>query len=147
MPATGYCPGMVEVSLSYEGDLRCLSSHGPSGAQVPTDAPKDNMGKGEAFSPTDLTATSLGACMLTTMAIAVIKKSLTAELAGSKAIVRKHMTAEMPRKIAKIEVELEIPLAEGHPDRTVLEQAAWNCPVALSLHPEVEKAVTFRWVG
>lgn len=138
---------MVEVSVSYEGNLRCLSSHGPSGAELPTDAPKDNMGKGEAFSPTDLTATSLGACMLTTMAIAVIKKSLEAELAGSKAIVRKHMTAEMPRKIAKVEVELEIPLPESHAAKAVLEEVAWNCPVALSLHPDVEKAVTFRWVG
>lgn len=138
---------MVEVSLTYEGNLRCLSTHGPSGAQLPTDAPKDNMGQGEAFSPTDLTATSLGACMLTTMAIAVIKKSLDAELTGAKAIVRKHMTAEMPRKIAKIEVELDIPLPEAHPARAVLEEVAWNCPVALSLHPEVEKAVTFRWVG
>lgn len=138
---------MVEVSLSYEGNLRCLSTHGPSGAQLPTDAPKDNMGQGEAFSPTDLTATSLGACMLTTMAIAVIKKSLDVDLTGARAIVRKHMTAEPPRRIAKVEVELELPVAETHAARPALEDAALNCPVALSLHPDVEKAVTFRWVG
>ena len=138
---------MVEVSLTYEGNLRCLSTHGPSGAQLPTDAPKDNMGQGEAFSPTDLTATSLGACMLTTMAIVVIKKSLGADLTGAKAIVRKHMTSKPPRRIAKVEVQLELPVAEAHAARSVLEDAALNCPVALSLHPEVEKAVTFRWVG
>jgi putative redox protein len=138
---------MVEVSLSYEGNLRCLSSHGPSGAVVPTDAPKDNLGQGEAFSPTDLTATSLGACMLTTMAIANIKKSLGADITGAKAVVRKHMTSEPPRRIAKVEVELEIPVAESHAAKSDLENAAINCPVALSLHPEVEKAVTFRWVG
>lgn len=138
---------MVEVSLSYEGNLRCLSTHGPSGASLPTDAPKDNMGQGEAFSPTDLTATSLGACMLTTMAIANIKKSLGAEITGARAIVRKHMTAEPPRRISRIEVELELPVAESHAAKSALEDAALNCPVALSLHPDVEKAVTFRWVG
>jgi len=138
---------MVEVSLVYEGNLRCLSSHGPSGATLPTDAPKDNMGQGAAFSPTDLTATSLGACMLTTMAIASVKKSLGVDIAGAKAVVRKHMTVEAPRRIAKVEVEVEVPVAESHAAKSALEKAALNCPVALSLHPDVEKAVTFRWVG
>ena len=138
---------MVEISLFYEGNLRCLSLHGPSGAQLPTDAPRDNMGQGEAFSPTDLTATSLGTCMLTTMAIAVIKKSLDVDLAGSKAVVRKHMTSEPPRRIARIEVELELPVPESHAACLLLEKIALNCPVALSLHPDVEKAVTFHWVG
>ncbi|MFZ4683554.1 MAG: OsmC family protein [Terrimicrobiaceae bacterium] len=136
---------MVEFSVKYEGSFRCLSTHGPSGAVLPTDAPKDNLGKGEAFSPTDLTATSLAACMLTTMAIVVQKKSLQAVLDGASAKVRKHMTAEPPRRIAKIEVEVTIPLPESHPDREVLEHAARNCPVSLSLHPEVEQAVTFVW--
>ena len=137
---------MVEISVTYQGDFHCLSTHGPSGAEVPSDAPKDNLGKGEAFSPTDLTATSLAACMLTTMAIVVQKKSLQVNLGGLSARVRKHMTAEPPRRIAKIEVAVEMPLPASHPDRAALEHAALNCPVSLSLHPEVEQAVTFEWV-
>jgi len=138
---------MVEVSLTYEGGFRCLSTHGPSGAVLPTDAPKDNLGKGEAFSPTDLTATSLGVCMLTTMAIVAEKKFLQVDLAGVTARVGKHMTAEPPRRIAKVEVEVILPLSDSHPDREVLEHAARNCPVSLSLHPGVEQAVTFVWTG
>jgi len=137
---------MVEISVTYQGDFHCLSTHGPSGAEVPSDAPKDNLGKGEAFSPTDLTATSLAACMLTTMAIVVQKKSLQVNLGGLSARVRKHMTAEPPRRIAKIEVAVEMPLPASHSDRATLEHAALNCPVSLSLHPEVEQAVTFEWV-
>jgi putative redox protein len=131
--------------LEYRGDLRCLSIHGPSQATLSTDAPRDNLGKGEAFSPTDLTATSLGVCMLTTMAIAAAKKSLDVELSGTKATVRKHMTAAPPRRIQKIEVKVEIPLSGSHTARGTLEEAALTCPVALSLHPDVEKAVTFVW--
>jgi putative redox protein len=138
---------MVEISLTYQGGFRCLSTHGPSGALLPTDAPKDNLGQGEAFSPTDLTATSLAACMLTTMAIVAEKKSLQVDLAGVTARVGKHMTAEPPRRIAKVEVEVNLPLSDAHPDREVLEQAARNCPVSLSLHPGVEQAVTFVWRG
>ncbi len=112
---------------------------------LPTDAPRDNMGRGEAFSPTDLTATSLGACMLTTMAIAGIKKSLKADLAGSRAVVRKHMTAEPPRRIARIEVELTLPAAVSPEERAILERVALNCPVALSLDPSVKKDASFHW--
>lgn len=136
---------MVEILVHYEGGFRSVSTHGPSGAVLPTDAPKDNLGKGEAFSPTDLTATSLVTCMLTTMGIAVQKNSLPVELAGSKGRVRKHMTAEPPRKIAKLEVDIQIPHPASSADRATLEQVALNCPVALSLHPEVEKVVTFHW--
>jgi putative redox protein len=136
---------MVQISVEYEGDLHCLSIHGPSQAALSTDAPKDNLGKGEAFSPTDLAATSLGVCMLTTMAIVATKRSLDADLSGTRATVRKHMTSTTPRRIEKIEVRVEIPLPNSHAAREVLEDAALNCPVALSLHPEVEKAVTFLW--
>jgi putative redox protein len=136
---------MVEFSLEYRGDLRCLCIHGPSQATLSTDAPKDNLGKGEAFSPTDLTATSLGVCMLTTMAIAAAKKSLGVDLSGSKATVKKHMTSTSPRRIQKIEVNIEIPLPDSHAARRTLEEAALTCPVALSLHPDVEKAVSFVW--
>jgi putative redox protein len=136
---------MVEISVEYEGNLHCLSIHGPSRAALATDAPRDNLGKGEAFSPTDLAATSLGVCMLTTMAIVAAKRSLGVELSGTKATVRKHMTATAPRRIQKIEMSVEIPLPESHGAREILEDAALNCPVALSLHPNVEKAVTFSW--
>lgn len=138
---------MVEISVHYEGDLRCVAGHGPSGATLSTDAPKDNLGRGEAFSPTDLAATSLGVCMLTTMEIAARKNGVEACLRGARGVVRKHMTSAPPRRIAKVEVELDIPLPENFPHRSLLENAALNCPVALSLHPETEKAVTFRWIG
>lgn len=136
---------MVEISLEYCGDLRCVSVHGPSQTTLSTDAPKDNLGKGEAFSPTDLTATSLGVCMLTTMAIAAVKNALDIDLSGTRATVRKHMTATPPRRIRKIEVNLEIPLSDASPAREALEEAALTCPVALSLHPDVEKSITFAW--
>jgi len=136
---------MVEIAMKYEGGLRCTANHGPSGAELSTDAPRDNMGKGEAFSPTDLTCTSLGSCMLTTMDIAVKKKELSADITGATALVRKYMTDAPPRRIAKIEVEITLPLPAEHPDRETLEWVALNCPVALSLHPDVEKAVTFLY--
>jgi putative redox protein len=136
---------MVEISVKYEGDLHCFAIHEPSRMELVTDAPKDNLGKGEAFSPTDLTATSLGVCMLTTMAIVAEKQSLDLHLSGTRAVVRKHMTATPPRRIQKLEVDVEIPLPGTLPCRVALEEAALNCPVALSLHPDVEKVVTFSW--
>ncbi len=136
---------MVEISVRYEGDLHCFAIHEPSNAELCTDAPKDNLGKGEAFSPTDLAATSLGVCMLTTMAIVATKQSLDLDLSGTRAIVRKHMTTEPPRRIQRLEVSMEIPLPETLHSRATLEEAALNCPVALSLHPEIEKTVRFSW--
>ena len=136
---------MVEVSVQYEGGFHCFAIHEPSRARLLTDAPKDNLGKGEAFSPTDLTATSLGVCMLTTMAIAAAKRSLDLDLSGTRAIVRKHMTTKPPRRIQRLEVSVTIPLPETLPSRATLEEAALNCPVALSLHQEIEKTVTFSW--
>ena len=85
--------------------------------------------------------------MLTTMAITVVRKALNAELSGAKATVRKHMTASAPRRIAKIEAHLVLPLPPTHASRAELEDAGRNCPVALSLHPEIEKVMTFEWVG
>ena len=136
---------MVEISVRYEGDLHCFAIHQPSQAELCTDAPTDNLGKGEAFSTTDLAATSLGVCMLTTMAIVAAKRSLNLDLSGTRAIVRKHMTAKPPRRIQRLEVSVKIPLPETLPSRATLEEAALNCPVALSLHPEIEQAVTFSW--
>lgn len=137
---------MVQFFITYEGALRCSATHGPSGTQIHTDAPTDNLGRGEAFSPTDLCCTSLGTCMVTTMAIYAQKNGFDFP-AGAKLTVRKIMTAEPPRKIARIEVEIEVPMPADHPQRIELERAAIHCPVALSLHPDVEKPVNFRWVG
>lgn len=136
---------MVEITLRYDGNFRCEALHGPSGATVPTDAPKDNLGQGEAFSPTDLTATSLASCMLTTMAILAKKNAWEIDLSGVTAKVRKQMTPEPPRRIAKLEVDIYLPLPATHPHREVVEQAGLTCPVALSLHPDVELAVVFHW--
>lgn len=137
---------MVEFSIVYQGGLRCEAVHGPSGAILPTDAPTDNLGRGEAFSPTDLCATSLGICMVTTMAIYAQRKGFDFP-AGATLTVRKIMTATPPRRIARIEVDMELPMPATHPECKDLERVAENCPVALSLHPDVEKALTFRWIG
>ena len=134
---------MVQATVRYEGDLRCTATHGPSQSSIETDAPVDNMGKGERFSPTDLVGTALGTCVLTTMAIAARRKGL--ELSGMTATVRKHMTAEAPRRIAKLEVDVVIPLPSSHPEKAFLEAAAKGCPVRRSLHPELEVVETFAW--
>lgn len=137
---------MVEFTISYDGGLHCDATHGPSGTRIATDAPADNLGRGESFSPTDLTCTSLGTCMVTTMAIYAQRKGFDFP-AGAKLVVRKIMTSEPPRRIARIEIDAEIPLPADHAERADLERVALNCPVALSLHPDVEKPATFRWVG
>jgi putative redox protein len=136
---------MVQATVRYEGDLRCTAQHGPSQSSIETDAPLDNMGKGERFSPTDLVGTALGTCVLTTMAIAARRKGI--ELPGMTATVRKHMSTEAPRRIAKLEVDVVIPLPSSHPERAFLEAAAKGCPVRRSLHAEMEVAETFSWEG
>lgn len=137
---------MVEFSITYEGGLHCTATHGPSGTVIDSDAPTDNLGRGEAFSPTDLCATSFGTCMVTTMAIYSQREGIDFP-AGATLAVRKIMTSEPPRRIARIEADVRIPLPPEHPQKADLERVALNCPVALSLGPNVEKAVTFEWVG
>ena len=136
---------MVTIEIDYQGGLRCGAKHGPSGAQIETDAPVDNHGKGEAFSPTDLCASSLGVCMLTILGIAADKHGV--DVRGAKGVVGKEMSPDLPRRIAKITVDLEIPLPEDHPHRAALEAAAMSCPVHHSLHPDIEKVVSWRWIG
>lgn len=136
---------MVEITAVYEGQLRTSATHGPSGSRLETDAPVDNQGKGERYSPTDLVATALGTCMMTIMGIYAQRHEM--DLTGTKVRVEKHMTAEAPRRIARIVTEITVPLSEDHPQRKAIERAAVNCPVHLSLHPEVEKPVVFLWVG
>jgi len=136
---------MVEISIKYLGDLRCEARHEPSGTVITTDAPVDNEGRGESFSPTDLAATSLGACMLTIMGIAARKQGV--DLGETTVKVLKEMTAQPPRRIAKLTVVFTVPLAASHEKRAMLESAARSCPVHLSLHPEVVQEMRFDWVG
>ncbi|MBJ7258638.1 MAG: OsmC family protein [Chthoniobacterales bacterium] len=136
---------MVNISIRYEGALRCAATHGPSGQTLFTDAPVDNHGRGESFSPTDLVATALGTCMATIMGI--VSERHTIDLAGMKIEVTKEMTKEAPRRIARLVTVIDVPLPADHPDRDLLERAALTCPVHQSLHPEIEKPLDFRWVG
>lgn len=136
---------MVTIELNYEGELHCAAVHGPSGTELSTDAPVDNNGRGESFSPTDLVATALGSCTLTVMGIVARRKEIAME--GAKVRVRKHMSADTPRRIAKLELDLEIPLPPDHPERGMLESAAKGCPVHHSLHPDIEVVMDWRWTG
>jgi uncharacterized OsmC-like protein len=133
----------VEIDIAYEGQLYCGAVHGPSGAQLRTTAPVDNGGTGDQFSPTDLTATSLGACMLTIMGIAAQRAGL--ELTGTKVKVVKEMTAVPMRRIGRLGVTVTLPpgLALSEEDRTMLQNAANSCPVKQSLHPDVRVDLEF----
>jgi len=133
----------VHISSTYLGDLRCEAIHGPSQNKLLTDAPVDNQGKGEAFSPTDLVATALGTCMATTMGIYAKRHDI--DLRGLAVSVEKEMSADAPRRIAKLTVELRMPLPQSHPHREVLERTALTCPVHKSLHPDVALPVRFVW--
>lgn len=134
---------MVQIQAHYEGDLRCLATHGPSGTQIITDAPVDNLGKGEFFSPTDLVATALVTCIATTMGIVARRKGI--ELPDMKLEVEKHMSTNAPRRIARLPVKVWVPLPPDYAERALLEAAAHGCPVHRSLHPEVEKPIEFIW--
>lgn len=128
--------------VTYLGDLRTSSVHLQSGTEILSDAPKDNHGKGEAFSPTDLLANALGSCMISIMAIK--SRDLDLDLTGSTIDVTKIMQAE-PRKIAKIEIVMNMSIATDEKNKTILERVAMNCPVLLSLNPDIEKDITFHW--
>jgi len=134
---------MVEIDITYEGDLRCTAVHGPSRTTFLTDAPKDNMGKGESFSPTDLVAAGLGTCMMTIMGIAAGK--LGVDLTGTRVKVVKEMAAAPARRIARLTVEFAIPGAVTLEQRRQLETAAHTCPVSKSLLADVDVPVTFHW--
>lgn len=128
--------------VTYIGELRSTSVHLQSGTEILSDAPKDNHGKGEAFSPTDLVANSLATCMISIMGIK--SRDLNVDLTGSTVEVTKIMQSE-PRKIAKIITVLNMNLEADDKTKTILERAAMTCPVMLSLHPDIEKEVTFNW--
>ena len=134
---------MVEIDVEYEGDLHCRAKHGPSGSEITTDAPKDNRGRGEAFSPTDLVVTSLGACMLTIMGIYARDRGI--DLEGSRARVTKEMVSEPFRRIGRLGVTFDLPAHLDRRQRAALRHAAMTCPVHRSLHPDVEVALDFRF--
>lgn len=136
---------MVQISVRYDGRLRCTAEHGPSKSTLVTDAPVDNHGRGEAFSPTDLVATALGTCMLTIMGIHAERHAI--DLSGARATVEKVMSAAAPRRIARLVTRIELPLPPDHPHRGSLEAAAHACPVHKSLHPEIDAPVEFVWKG
>jgi len=134
---------MVRIEMVYEGDLHCRAVHGPSGTELSTDAPKDNQGRGESFSPTDLVATGLATCILTTMAIQA--RTLGLNVDGATASVEKEMSAQPPRRIARLAVQVHVPQALSETDRLKLERAAHTCPVHRSLHPDVDAPIEFTW--
>jgi len=134
---------MVKIDVNYEGELHCKATHGPSGTELFTDAPKDNQGRGESFSPTDLVATALGSCMLTVMGI--LARTLNINIDGSTARVEKEMSATAPRRIQRLTVNIHVPHALSQEDREKFERAAHTCPVHKSLHPEIEIPLRFTW--
>lgn len=129
------------MEIAYEGSLHCKLTHGPSGATIQTDAPKDNQGKGEAFSPTDLVAAALGSCILTTLAI--YAKRHGKELGEMTAQVTKEMSTEAPRRISKITVKISMPRGLSEEEKKSYERVATSCPVHKSLHPDTQADVTF----
>ena len=133
---------MVEFTGEYEGALHCRVVHGPSGTVLATDAPKDNQGKGEAFSPTDLVAAALASCMATTMAFAARRHGV--ELDGLRYRATKEMSPSGPRRIARLTVQFWLPPAAKSLPAGLLDAAARGCPVQISLAPDMEKVLEFH---
>ena len=133
----------VNISCEYLGDLHVRAVHGPSGHVIVTDAPVDNQGKGEGFSPTDLAATAMATCFLTILGIHARNTGL--DLRGARASVAKHMTTTPPRRIAKLEVDITMPPGVPLEVRDRLIRAAEACPVKQSFHPDTEIVLTWKW--
>ncbi len=134
----------MTATILYNGALRCTTVHLQSGTQIETDAPTDNRGKGERFSPTDLTATSLGLCLITTVGIKALDMGI--DIDGSELEVTKHMSKEPPRRIVQIDIVVRFN-ASGldEKDRQILENTGNTCPVARSLHPDLVQNITYHW--
>ena len=133
----------MEIAIRYLGDLRCEATHGPSGTTLVTDAPKDNQGRGESFSPTDLVATALGTCMLTIMGIVAQRNHLN--LAGTTVRVEKEMVTAPLRRIGRLRVTIRVPQDLSVEDQQRLQNAAHTCPVHQSLLGEIDLPVTFEF--
>ncbi len=134
---------MIEINIEYEGDLRCRALHVPSGRELFTDAPVDNHGQGESFSPTDLVATGLASCIATIMGIYGAKHEL--DLSGLSIHVEKHMSTDAPRRIVRLPLTIDMPAGMSEKHRAALEKAAAHCPVHQSLAAEIEMPMTFRY--
>ena len=134
---------MVKIKVDYEGGLHTRAVHGPSSATLQTDAPVDNQGRGETFSPTDLVAGALGSCMLTVMGIVAQRHGWGLE--GASAQVEKHMVADPTRRIGRLVVDLDFPATIPESARDILLNTALTCPVKESLHPEIEIDLRPHW--
>jgi uncharacterized OsmC-like protein len=136
---------MATIETIYIGDLRTEAMHIRSGNKLITDAPTDNQGRGEYFSPTDLVATALGSCMVTVMGMAAQTHNFNID--GTKLVITKIMTPEPPRRIAEIIIELTFPAGNfSEKEKKILEYVVKTCPVALSLHPDVKQTVTLVYL-
>jgi len=133
---------MATIETIYLGDLRTEATHVQSGTKIITDAPLDNQGKGEAFSPTDLLSASLASCMLTIMGIKARASNI--DINGATCSVTKIMAAD-PRRVAEIVIDFKFPKEYSEKDRQMLERAALTCPVYYSVHEDLKKTVTFGW--
>jgi putative redox protein len=134
---------MVKITVTYEGNLRTKAIHVESGAEIETDAPKDNHGKGELFSPTDLLAASLGTCVLTLMGI--MARKLKVDLTGLRATVEKEMANAPSRMVKRIVIHVYCPQKLESEIRSKIEQVGIECPVHHSLHPNVQQEIVFHW--
>ncbi len=134
----------MTASIVYKGDLRCECTHLQSGTIIETDAPTDNRGKGERFSPTDTVCVALTTCIVTTMGIKASDMGI--DLTGTAADVQKHMIAD-PRRISQIDVTLRFPAALqlDEKSRIILQRVGDNCPVAKSLHPDLKLNIMYNW--
>lgn len=134
---------MVEINTKYEGSLHCKAVHKPSGSVIETDAPVDNKGKGQKFSPTDLLAAAISTCWLTTMAIAAEERGI--DMKGTTCRVEKHMSEDKPRRVVRLAGEIvftkDIPLGK----RGLLEATALHCPVAKSINPDIDVDLKFHF--
>ncbi len=135
---------MSTAEITYLGELRTRATHIRSGQEIITDAPPDNHGKGEAFSPTDLVSTAFVSCMITVMGIAANTHNI--DLSGLRATVQKHMASD-PRRISGLEVKLYFARTYTDHDRVILERTARTCPVALSLHPDLVQDFSFHYAS
>jgi putative redox protein len=135
---------MATATLVYEGQLRCKATHNQSASVIETDAPTDNRGKGERFSPTDLLCVSLGTCIITTIGIKAM--DLGIDINGAVLQVQKHMLSE-PRRVGKIDITVAFPpgLSIDDKDKVVLQRVGDHCPVQKSIHPSIETNVVYQW--
>ena len=134
---------MVEMNLEYTGDLRTVATHGPSGTVIQTDAPTDNMGKGESFSPTDLCGAALASCILTTISIKGLNRGW--DLKGATAKVQKIMSADLPRRISQLNIDIQIPNRFSEDEKQEMHHIADTCPVNQSLNPNIEVSLNLSW--